>query len=166
MIVIRLTRIGKRNAPQYRIVVQEKQRSPSSKYIDQVGFYNPLTEPADIKFDEEKVKEWIEKGAEPSNTVWNLLVNAGIVKGKKRKAVKVKTQKPKEGESASAEASADEGKEKKEEKKPEDKPKEEPKKDEKPEDKKEEKPAEKKPKEEPKKEEKPKEDKKPEDKKE
>ena len=138
MLVIRLTRIGKKNTPQYRIVVQEKQQSPSSKYMDQVGFYNPLTEPPEIKLEEEKIKQWIEKGAQPSNTVWNMLVNAEIVKGKKRKAVKVKTKKSKDSEEKKEESKAespDETPEKKDDKpteKPVEKPKEEEKKDEKP----------------------------------
>ena len=138
MLVIRLTRIGKKNTPQYRIVVQEKQQAPSSKYMDQVGFYNPLTEPPEIKLEEEKIKQWIEKGAQPSNTVWNMLVNAEIVKGKKRKAVKVKTKKSKDSEEKKEESKAespDETPEKKDDKpteKPVEKPKEEEKKDEKP----------------------------------
>lgn len=156
MLVIRLTRIGKKNAPQYRIVVQEKLQAPSSKYLDQVGFYNPLTEPSTIKLEEEKIKDWISKGAQPSNTVWNMLVNAGIVKGKKRKAVKVKVKKGKESEGEKKEGDA----KKKDEAKPEESKEEVKKEEVRPEEKKEDKPEEKKdekpekPKEEPKKEEK------------
>ena len=98
MLVIRLTRIGKKNAPHFRIVVQEKLRAPSSAYIDNVGTYNPLTDPTTVTLKEDAIKDWISKGAQPSNTVWNLLVEKGVVKGKKRKSVSVKKKKGSEEE--------------------------------------------------------------------
>jgi len=165
MLVIRLTRIGKKNAPHFRIVVQEKLRAPSSAYIDNVGTYNPLTDPATVTLKEDAIKDWISKGAQPSNTVWNLLVEKGVVKGEKRKSVSVKKRKGSEEEKKEGEKPAEGGdkptetpeakpEEKKEETKPEEVKKEEPK------------PEEKKPEEAPKTEEKPAEEPKKEEKKE
>lgn len=96
MIVLRLSRIGKRNQAQFRLIVQEKRRAPSSKALEIVGHYNPHTDPSTITFKEERVKYWISKGAQPSATVHNMLVNAGILKGPKMRVVaKTKaTEKP------------------------------------------------------------------------
>lgn len=82
MLVIRLKRTGRINDPSYKIVVGEKQYSPKSgKHFAYLGSYNPKTKAAVI--DEEAVKGWLQKGAQASATVHNLLVSKGIVQGKK-----------------------------------------------------------------------------------
>ncbi len=102
MIVIRLARVGKKNKAHFKIVIQEKEWSPKSKAIEIIGHYDPNTDPATIKFAEERVKYWLSQGAQPSNTVWNMLVNAKLVTGAKRKVVQgkkkeeVKEEKPAE----------------------------------------------------------------------
>jgi len=99
MLVIRFHRTGKKNQPFFKIVVTEKRRAATSAlYVEEVGFYNPLTKEKNIK--EERVKYWLSKGAQPSDTVYNLLISAGIIQGKK----KPKHNKPKKEEQESQEA--------------------------------------------------------------
>lgn len=87
MLTIRLSRVGKKKQPQYRIVVQDKRRDPWSPAIEVVGHYNPRSTPKQIEFNEERVKHWISVGAQPSETIHNLLVNKKIIEGEKiRKA--------------------------------------------------------------------------------
>ncbi|MDD5251397.1 MAG: 30S ribosomal protein S16 [Patescibacteria group bacterium] len=86
MLVIRLTRVGKKKQPTYRVVVQDKLRDPWGRALEIVGTYNPRTKPKTIKFDEERIKFWLSRGASPSATVNNLLVDAKIAKGPKAKA--------------------------------------------------------------------------------
>jgi len=86
MLVIRLSRVGKKKRPSYRIVVQDRQRDPWGTSVDIVGNYNPLTSPSTVVFKEDRIKHWLEKGAQPSATVHNLLVTAGLMKGSKVKA--------------------------------------------------------------------------------
>jgi len=72
-------RIGKKRQPSYRVVVKEARSPRAGKYIEQVGYYNPLSEPADVRFDEERVKYWLGVGAQPTETVKRLLAkNSGI----------------------------------------------------------------------------------------
>jgi small subunit ribosomal protein S16 len=85
MITIRLTRVGKKKQPTYRLVVQDKRRDPWGKAIDIVGHYNPRTNPKDLVLKEDRIKEWIAKGAKPSPTVHNLLVDAKVIDGAKVK---------------------------------------------------------------------------------
>jgi len=82
MLVIRLSRFGKKKMPFYRIVVAEKKAAVSGKYIEKIGHYNPLVNPPEIFVDKEKAQKWLKQGAKPSDTVWNLLVEAGVLKGK------------------------------------------------------------------------------------
>ncbi|MBI4142851.1 30S ribosomal protein S16 [Candidatus Uhrbacteria bacterium] len=93
MVVIRLTRVGKKKQPSYRMVVQEKGRDPWGDYIELVGHYNPLVHPAELTLKEDRIAHWIGKGAQPSDTVWNLLVDRGIVKGEKRRIVQISNKK-------------------------------------------------------------------------
>jgi small subunit ribosomal protein S16 len=86
MIVIRLTRVGKKKQPTYRIVVQDKLRDPWGKAIDILGYYNPRTKPKTLKFNEERIKFWLGKGAVASPTMHNLLVDAKVIKTEKKKA--------------------------------------------------------------------------------
>ncbi len=83
MITIRLFRIGKKKQPSYKIVVTDKKNSPTGgRFIDEVGFYNPITKERSV--DGDKVKYWIGKGASVSDTVHNLLVTEGVIEAKKR----------------------------------------------------------------------------------
>jgi small subunit ribosomal protein S16 len=108
MLIIRLSRTGRKNQPYYRILVQEKQKDPQGKYIEIVGNYNSKTNPPTIVLKEDRIKYWISKGAQASNTVHNILVNAKIVNGKKRKVVKTHPEpvkaEPKKEESKKEEA--------------------------------------------------------------
>ncbi|MCX6759522.1 MAG: 30S ribosomal protein S16 [Candidatus Nealsonbacteria bacterium] len=82
MLVIRFLRTGKKNQPSFKLVVVEKTRSSTSgRFVEQVGFYNPLTKEKVFKGD--RIKYWLSVGAQPSNTVYNLLVSEKIVLGKK-----------------------------------------------------------------------------------
>jgi len=82
MLVIRFLRTGKKNQPSFKIVVVEKTRSSTSgRFAEQVGFYNPLTKEKVLKGD--RIKYWLSVGAQPSNTIHNLLVSEKIIEGKK-----------------------------------------------------------------------------------
>lgn len=72
MVVIRLARVGKKKQPEYRIVVADKRRAATGRFIDIIGHYNPLTDPASVRIDSEKFMEWLAKGAQPSDTVRRL----------------------------------------------------------------------------------------------
>jgi small subunit ribosomal protein S16 len=76
---MRLTRVGSKKNPIYRVVVADSRSPRDAKFIENVGRYNPQTDPKTIYFDEDKVKEWIAKGATPSNTVSRLLKKANVV---------------------------------------------------------------------------------------
>lgn len=76
---IRLKRMGAKKAPFYRVVVMDSRNPRDGKAIDQIGTYNPLVTPTDIKVDEEKAMEWLNKGAIPTDTVKNILSKAGIM---------------------------------------------------------------------------------------
>ena len=73
---IRLRRMGAKKAPFYRVVVADSRYPRDGRFIDEIGYYNPLTEPADIKIDAEKAEKWITSGAQPTDTVKALLKRA------------------------------------------------------------------------------------------
>jgi small subunit ribosomal protein S16 len=75
---IRLRRTGTTKKPSYRVVVADGRTARDGRFIEQIGFYDPLTEPPTIRIDAEKATAWIRKGALPSNTVRNLLARAGV----------------------------------------------------------------------------------------
>ena len=81
---MRLTRMGDKKTPFYRVVVADSRVARDAKYIDLIGTYNPLTNPAEVKIDAEKAKTWIKKGAQPTDTVKALLVKEGIVEADKK----------------------------------------------------------------------------------
>lgn len=83
MLVIRLSRIGGKNRPFFRLVIQEKRRAPASRVIEFVGHYNPRANPAVFEVKEDRVKYWLSQGAQPSPTVHNFLVDKKILKGPK-----------------------------------------------------------------------------------
>ncbi len=76
---MRLTRIGSKKNPIYRVVVADSRSPRDGRFIEIVGRYNPQTDPSTIDLDEVKVKEWLAKGAQPSNPVTRLIKAAGIV---------------------------------------------------------------------------------------
>ena len=76
---IRMKRMGKKKSPFYRIVVADVRAPRDGKFIEELGYYNPCSEPAEIKIDGDKVKDWISKGAKPSDTVKALLQKENII---------------------------------------------------------------------------------------
>jgi len=70
--------MGRKKTPCYRIVVMDSKTRRDGRYLEKLGFYNPLTKPATIVIDKEKVVEWLKKGAEPTDTVFNILQKQGI----------------------------------------------------------------------------------------
>ena len=76
MVKIRLKRQGKKKAPFYHIVVADSRKARDGKIIEQIGTYDPMTEPATINLDKEKVEKWIKNGAKPTDTVKKLIENA------------------------------------------------------------------------------------------
>ncbi|CDE95131.1 MAG: 30S ribosomal protein S16 [Bacilli bacterium] len=77
---IRLTRMGAKKAPFYRLVVADSRSPRDGRFVEQIGTYNPLTTPAEIKINEELALKWLNNGAIPTDTVKNLLSDAGIMK--------------------------------------------------------------------------------------
>ena len=77
---MRLKRMGKKKTPIYRVVVADARSPRDGRNIAEIGFYDPNQEPAVVKFDEEAAKDWLSKGAQPTDTVARLLKNAGIEK--------------------------------------------------------------------------------------
>ncbi|ABR33358.1 MULTISPECIES: 30S ribosomal protein S16 [Clostridium] len=77
---IRLRRMGAKKAPFYRIIVADSRAPRDGKFIDEIGYYNPLTEPVEVKINEEKANEWLSNGAQPTEVVKRLFNNAGLTK--------------------------------------------------------------------------------------
>ncbi len=75
---IRLARVGSKKNPIYRVVVADSRSPRDGRFIEIVGRYNPQTDPSTIEFDEDKVRDWIEKGAQPSESVRRLLSAKGL----------------------------------------------------------------------------------------
>ena len=76
---IRLTRVGATKQPTYRVVVADSRSARDSRAIDTIGHYNPRSEPIELNVDADKAKEWLAKGAQPSDTVVRLFKQAGIL---------------------------------------------------------------------------------------
>ncbi|MBQ4096534.1 MAG: 30S ribosomal protein S16 [Clostridia bacterium] len=77
---IRLRRMGQKKAPFYRIIVADSRSPRDGKFIEEVGYYNPMTNPAEIKVDAEKVQKWLDSGAQPTETVKSILNKSGLTK--------------------------------------------------------------------------------------
>jgi small subunit ribosomal protein S16 len=73
LLMIRLARVGARKKPHYRVVVVEKERANTGRFVEIVGHYNPRTEPVDLTLDRERIAHWLKVGAQPSETVATLL---------------------------------------------------------------------------------------------
>lgn len=76
MVKIRLQRVGKKKAPFYHVVVADSRSPRDGKIVEKIGTYNPMTEPATIELDNEKVAQWIKNGAKPTDTVKALIEKA------------------------------------------------------------------------------------------
>ena len=79
MVKIRLRRMGAKKAPFYRIVVADSRSPRDGRCIEEIGTYNPLTNPAEVKIDAEKAQNWVKNGAQPTDTVRSLLKKAGVL---------------------------------------------------------------------------------------
>jgi len=79
MVKIRLRRMGAKKAPFYRVVVADSRSPRDGRFIEEIGTYNPLTDPAEIKIDVERAKTWIKNGAQPTDTVRMLLKKAEVL---------------------------------------------------------------------------------------
>src|SRR3989344_6162331 len=111
MLTIRMSSVGKKKQPSYRILVQEKEKDPWGKFVENIGHYDPLVNPAKLDIKKDRLEYWMQKGAEVSDTLNNILINAKVIEGQKRKVVKLKKQ--------TKEEAAKKEEEKKAEKKPE-----------------------------------------------
>jgi len=88
--MMRLQRIGRRNEPHYKIVVIEKSKGPKSqKYVDILGSYNPKM--GTVTLDETLAKDWLSKGVQPSDTVYNMLITKGLLEGRKKNVLPKKS---------------------------------------------------------------------------
>jgi small subunit ribosomal protein S16 len=76
---IRLRRMGAKKAPFYRIVVADSRYPRDGRFIEELGYYDPMTEPATVKVDGDKVKDWMKNGAQPTDTVKAVLKRAGVL---------------------------------------------------------------------------------------
>ena len=76
---IRLKRMGAKKAPFYRVVVADSRYPRDGRFIEEIGYYNPLTDPAEVNIDGEKAKKWIANGAQPTDTVKALLKKNGVL---------------------------------------------------------------------------------------
>lgn len=93
---IRLRRMGSKKNPFYRIVVADSRAPRDGKFIEEIGIYNPLTEPITFKVDNEKANDWISKGAKPTDTVNRLFNNHGVYSSNEE--VKPEVEKTEEAE--------------------------------------------------------------------
>lgn len=109
MLVIRLSRVGKKNSPSYRLVVADKKRAVKGKYLESLGHYNPISQPKEFVADKEKILDYVKNGAQISVTALNLLCDNGILP--KNKKIKVVHAKKKEAEASEEKPKAEENSE-------------------------------------------------------
>ncbi|MBQ4167928.1 MAG: 30S ribosomal protein S16 [Clostridia bacterium] len=79
MLKIRLRRMGAKKAPFYRIVVADSRAPRNGAFVEEIGYYNPIKEPVELKIDNEKAREWMKNGAQPTDTVRSLLRKSGAI---------------------------------------------------------------------------------------
>ena len=79
MVKIRLKRMGMKKKPFYRVVVADERASRDGRFVDEIGYYNPVSNPVELKIDEEKAQQWIKNGAQPTDTVRALLKKSGAI---------------------------------------------------------------------------------------
>ena len=104
---MRLTRMGDKKSPFYRIVVIDSRKTRDGEYLDLIGPYAPIQQPAEIKIDVEKAKDWLSKGVQPTDTVRSLLVAEGVLQAKPVKKPSTRTLAKEEAAKAAAEKAAD-----------------------------------------------------------
>jgi len=80
MVKIRLRRMGAKKAPFYRIVVADSRSPRDGRFIEEVGYYDPMKDPAEVKLDAEKITAWLNNGAQPTETVKAILTKNGVIK--------------------------------------------------------------------------------------
>ena len=102
---IRLKRMGSKKNPFYRIVVADIRSPRDGKFIEEIGYYNPLTEPKIVKVDAEKVNKWIKNGAKPTDTVHRLFKENGVYEEKAQENEKEEEVKKEEKEEKEEESS-------------------------------------------------------------
>ena len=90
---IRLTRMGDKKSPFYRIVVADSRKARDGAYIEKLGTFNPLTDPAEVTLDVEKTKKWLSNGAQPTETARTLLVRQGVLQPLTKNAPKTDKKK-------------------------------------------------------------------------
>ena len=79
MLKIRLRRMGAKKQPYYRIIVADSRAPRDGAFVEELGYYNPTTEPAELKVDNERAQQWMKNGAQPTDTVRGLLKKAGAI---------------------------------------------------------------------------------------
>ena len=79
MVKIRLRRMGAKKAPTYRVIIADSRSPRDGRFIEEIGTYNPMKEPAEIKIDAERAQAWIKDGAQPTDTARSLLKKAGVL---------------------------------------------------------------------------------------
>ncbi len=77
---IRLRRMGAKKAPFYRIIVADSRSPRDGRFIEEVGYYNPMTNPAEVRLEAEKIEKWLANGAQPTETVKSILTKNGVIK--------------------------------------------------------------------------------------
>ena len=92
---IRLTRLGDKKSPFYRVVVADARVARDGKYIEQIGTYNPITQPAEIKINKELAEKWLKNGAQPTETAKALLQSVGVIEVKGNTTPKTNNKKKK-----------------------------------------------------------------------
>lgn len=93
MLKIRLKRTGRRGQPHYRVVIMESSQPRDGKTVEEIGYYNPRQKPSVFDIDKDRAKYWLEKGAQPSDTVRQYFVKEGLLKGLERGSTKPNTTK-------------------------------------------------------------------------
>ena len=106
MVKIRLKRMGTTKRPVYRLVVADSRSPRDGRFIEAIGFYDPLPNPAVVRIDEEKVRVWMKRGARPSDSARSLLVQQGILERAPRRATAAKAGAPSAKSEAPAPAEA------------------------------------------------------------
>ena len=79
MVKIRLKRMGRKKKPFYRVVVADERMSRDGRFVDEIGYYNPVSNPVELKIDVEKAQTWMKNGAQPTDTVRALLKKTGAI---------------------------------------------------------------------------------------
>jgi small subunit ribosomal protein S16 len=89
MLSLRLARVGRKNQPWFRITVTDKRFDPRGKYLEILGFFNPRDRKNTMSLKEDRIKYWLEKGAQTTPTIHNILIDKGLIPGPKKKATSV-----------------------------------------------------------------------------